>query len=426
MTDLRPLRESTAFRRFWAGSALSAIGSQMTTLAVALQIFTITRSSVAVGVIGLVTAVPVILFGLIGGTVADAVDRRTLVLVTSSCAAGVSAAFAAQAFAALNNVWLLYSLLAAQALLNAVQGPARQTFLPRLLPAEQVPAGAALTVFTFHLSMTTGPALAGVVAAVGGLKTCYLLDAISFAAALYGIAGLPAMPPLGSAAKPGMRAIGDAMRFIRHSTPLRGAFLSDMNATILGMPFAIFPALNAEHFGGAVQTLGLLTAAPAVGGLLGSALSGPVRHVTHQGRAILIATAVWGASLTGFGLARSFVLAFALLALAGAADVLSVVFRSTIVQVETPDRYRGRVSAAEYVVGFGCPQLGNFRGGALASVTSPAISAVTGGLSTIVGAALIGLAMPDFPRYRAGSPGDRPDVGESDADGTPEGHPAVT
>jgi hypothetical protein len=399
--DTRPLRESPAFRRLWLGSGLSAIGGQMTSFAVALQVYTLTHSSIAVGAVGLAVAVPTIALGMIGGSVVDAVDRRKLVLISSSALAAVSALFAAQAFAGLAKVWPLYLLVVVQSVLGAVNTPARRTFLARLLPAERVPAGAALNIFTMHGSVIVGPAVAGVVAAAWGLRACYLVDVLSFAGALYGIARLPAMPPQGTVGRPGLRAVLDSLGFIRRSRVLAGALLADVNATVLGMPIALFPAVNAEHFGGAAQTLGLLTAAPSIGGVLGSALSGPVGHVSRQGRAMLVAGAVWGAGIAGFGLAGDLWLAIALLAVAGAADALSVVFRTTMIQVATPDGQRGRVSAAEYVVGAGCPQLGNFRAGAVGSLTTPAISAVSGGIATVVGSALIGLAMPAFAGYRA-------------------------
>ncbi|MBI3688240.1 MAG: MFS transporter [Actinobacteria bacterium] len=414
--DLRPLRESPAFRRLWAGSSLSAIGSQMTSFAVVVQVYTLTHSSLAVGAIGLAIAVPLVGFGLVGGAVADAVDRRTLVLLSSASQAGVSVAFAVQAFAGLRQLWLLYCLIVAQSLLSAVSGPARRTFLPRLLRADRVPAAAALTMFTFHLSVTVGPALAGVIVTAWGVRACYLIDVVTFAAALYGVARLPAMSPEDGPVRPGVRAIGAALRFIRGDRVIAGALLSDLSATLLGMPMALFPAINAAHFGGGAHTLGLLTAAPAVGGIVGTVLSGPVGTVSRQGRAILVAGAVWGASLAGFGLARSLWLALVLLAVAGAVDVLSVVFRTTVVQVTTPDRYRGRVAAAELIVGMGFPQLGNFRAGVVGALTSPTISAVSGGLTAILGVVLIGLTMPAFARYQSppgvdGPPGGRPGAG---------------
>ena len=399
--DIRPLRESPAFRRLWLGSALSSVGSQMTSFAVALQVYTLTHSSAAVGAVGLAIAVPAITLGLVSGSVVDAVDRRKLVLVSSSCAAVVSALFAAQAFAGLDQVWPLYCLVAVQSVLSSLNGPARRTFLPRLLAPERVPAGAALTMFAMHGSIIVGPALAGVVTAALGLKVCYLIDALSFGAALYGVGRLPSMPPQSDAQRPGPRAVVDSLRFIRRNKVLVGALLADMNATVLGMPFALFPAINAEHFGGAAQTLGLITVAPSIGGVLGAALSGPVGHVSRQGRAMLIAGAIWGAGIAGFGLAHSLWLAMVLLAIAGAADSTSVVFRTTMIQLATPDGQRGRVSAAEFVVGVGCPQLGNFRAGAVGSLTSPAVSAFSGGVATVIGTAVLGLALPAFTRYRS-------------------------
>ncbi|WP_412538362.1 MFS transporter [Longispora sp. K20-0274] len=401
LLDTRPLRESPAFRRLWIGSALSSVGGQMTTFAVALQVYTLTRSSAAVGAVGLAMAVPSIVVGLLGGSLIDAMDRRRLVLATSGGLAGISALFAVQAFADLRQLWLLYLLVAAQSVLSSVNHPARRTFMPRLLAPASLPAGAALGMLTMHGAVTVGPMLAGAVATGWGLRACYLIDTLSFAAALYGVLRLPPMPPEGGAARPGLRAVGEGLRFIRGHKVIAGAFLADISATVLGMPFALFPAINDERFGGGAVTLGLLTAAPAIGGVIGSALSGPVAHVTRQGRAILIAGAVWGAGLAGFGLAGSLWLALALLVLAGAADVVSVVFRTAVVQAATPDRYRGRVSAAEYVVGVGCPQLGNFRAGAVGSLVSPAFSAVSGGLATVAGAALVGLAVPVFRRQRA-------------------------
>jgi MFS family permease len=412
LVDTRPLRESAAFRRLWLGSGLSSVGGQLTTFAVVLQVWTASHSSAAVGAISLAAAAPAIALGLFGGAVADAVDRRRLVLVTSTGLAGVSAALTVQAFAGGGPLWLLYVLVAVESLLNAVNGPARRTFLPRLLPADRLPAGAALTMLAMHASVTAGPLLAGALTATLGLRTCYLIDTISFAAALYATFRLPPMPPQpadGSVgrSRPGVRSVGEALAHIRRDRVLTGAFVADLSATVLGMPFALFPALNAAHFGGSPETLGLLAAGPAIGGVLGSLLSGPVGRVTRQGRAVLVAGAVWGAALTGFALATTLWLAVAMLVLAGAADVLSVVFRTTIVQSTTPDRYRGRVSAAEYVVGTACPQLGNFRAGAVASLTSPTTAALTGGLTTTIAAGLIRLALPAFARYRARPAADR-------------------
>lgn len=400
LIDLRPLRESRDFRRLWAGSGLSTVGSQMTSFAVALQVFTLTHSSVAVGAVGLAIAVPAIALGLFAGSVVDAVDRRTVVLVGSSANAVVSVVLAVQAFAGLNQLWLLYCLVVVQSSLASVNGPARRTFMPRLLPPERVQAGAALTMFAMHAGVIAGPALAGVITAAWGLKVCYLLDAVSYGAALYGVGRLPPMPPLGAAVRPGARAVLDSLRFIGRSRVLTGALLSDLSATVLGMPFALFPAINAAHFGGAAETLGLLTSAPSVGGVLGMTLSGAFGNVLRPGRAMLVAGGVWGAGIAAFGAVHMFWLALVCLAAAGVGDSLSVVFRTTMIQLATPDGQRGRVSAAEFVVGAGCPQLGNFRAGLVGSLTTPSVSAIGGGIATMAGALVIGLALPAFTKYR--------------------------
>jgi MFS family permease len=399
LADTRPLRESAPFRRLWVGTTVSSVGGTMTGFAVMLQTYDLTRSSVAVGAIGLVQAVPVLVLGLFGGSFADASDRRRLVLVTSGGLTVVSAVFAAQAFAGLRELWLLYLLAAVAATLQSIDGPARRTFLPRLLPPERVASGVALNMISFYVSFLTGPVLAGAVTAAAGLRVCYLVDAVSFVASLYGVARLPAMPPEDGQARPGLRAVAEGLRYIRRQPVLAAAFLADIDGTVLGMPVALFPALNAARFGGSPQTLGLLNAGLAAGGLLGSALSGPAGRVSRKTRAMLFTVAVWGAAIAGFGLARVLWLALLMLVLAGAADTTTVIFRGSVVQTTTPDRLRGRVTAVDYVVGAGLPRLGNFEAGAVASLTSPAFSAVSGGLATILGAALIRLAFPAVARH---------------------------
>ena len=402
VADLGPLRESPAFRRLWAGTTLSSVGSALTGFAVILQVYDLTHSPLAVGGVGVAQMVPTLLIGLAGGTITDAIDRRKLVLVTSSCLAAVSAAFAAQAFAGLGLVWLLYALVAVQSSLTALDRPARATFVPGLLPASQLPAGLALNQLSFQLTLIAGPALAGLIAAAPhlGLRACYLIDTVTFAAALYGVARLPTMRPQGGATRPGPRAVAEGARFIRRSQVLAGAFLADLNATVFGLPVALFPAINAERFGGSPVTLGLFITAIGVGGLASAAFSGPVKHVARPGRAMLCTVAVWGAAFAGFALSPGLWLTLSLLAVAGAADAFTVVFRSTIVATVTPDRLRGRVMAADYVVGAGGAQLGNLEAGALGTLTTPVISALAGGLVTIAGAVVIALALPGFTRYR--------------------------
>jgi MFS family permease len=410
--DTRPLRESGAFRRLWAGSTLSAVGGSLTLFAVPLQVYDITHSPFAVGAIGIAQMVPTIVVGMAGGVIADAVDRRKLVMMTTSATAVASGALAAQAFAGLRSVWLLYALVAVSASFSAINAPARRTFIPGLLPADQIAAGLALYRISFQVMLTVGPALAGLITATPhlGLRICYLIDAVSFVGSFYGVARLPAMPRPAGTARPGPQAVAAGVRFIARTPVLAGAFLADLNATIFGLPIALFPAINAERFGGNPRTLGLFTAAIGLGGLLSAGLSGPVGHISRQGRAMLWAVAIWGAAFAGFAIARTLWLTLIMLAIAGAADTFTVVFRGTIVQQATPDELRGRVTAADYVVGAGGGQLGNVEAGALGSLTSPTISALSGGLVTIAGAIVIGLALPAFSRYRTAAGGTDPDA----------------
>ena len=402
LADIRPLRESPAFRRLWAGTTLSAVGGALTMFAVPLQVYDITRSPFAVGAIGVAQVIPTVAIGLLGGAIADAVDRRKLVLVITGGSAATSAGLAAQAFAGLHSVWLLYALVALSASLSAINSPVRRTFIPSLLPADQLTAGLALNRLSFQIMLTAGPALAGLIAAAPGLglRACYLIDAASFAGSLYGVARLPALPRSAGAARPGLRAVAAGLSYIGRSRVLAGAFLADLNATVFGLPIALFPAINAERYGGDPRTLGLFTTAIGVGGLVSAALSGPVGRIAAQGRAMLCAVAIWGAAFAGFAIISALWLTLVMLAVAGAADTFTVVFRGTIVQQTTPDELRGRVIAADYVVGVSGGQLGNLEAGALGSLTSPAISALAGGLITIAGAVVIGLAMPAFARYQ--------------------------
>jgi MFS family permease len=400
LVDITPARESVAFRRLLIGGVLSGIGGQMTNYAVLLQVYELTRSSLNVGIVELANGLPMIVAALLSGPLADAVDRRKIVLITYLIQTAVSATLAVQAFAGLDQVWLLYLLVGVQGMVAGVASPARRTFMPSLLRRDQLSAGAALQTLVMHGSVLVGPTLAGIITAAFGLKVCYLLDAVSFTFSIYAAARLPRMPVAGHEDRPGLRSLGEGLRFIVSRRMILGVLLADMSATLLGMPIALFPAINAERFGGHAQTLGLMISAVAVGGLLGSALSGPASRVRRQGLGMLVAGAAWGAGLAVFGWCGAFWMAFISLAFAGAADVTSVVLRTALVQGLTPDNLRGRVFAAEFAVGAGAPALGNFRAGAVASLTSPTTSAVSGGLSVVAGAALIGLFIPALLTYR--------------------------
>jgi MFS family permease len=399
--DIRPLQESPEYRRLWVGQSLSSIGNQITTVAVPFQVYSLTRSSLAVGLIGLAVAVPLITFGLLGSSFADAIDRRRLVLLTSGLLAVVSAVFAAQALLDLRQLWLLYVLIAFQSCLFAVDIPARRTFLPRLLPAGRLPAATALSQLSFQTAVVAGPLIAGVVIAAWGLQTAYLLDAATFIGAVYAVLRLSPMPAQGQPARPGLRAVAEGLRFVRRQPILATTILVDIDATVLGMPYALFPAFALTQFGGGAHVVGLLYAAPAMGGVLGATFSGRLSHVRRQGLALLVAVAVWGAAIVAFGLSSTLWLAVVLLAVAGAADMTNAVFRNTILQVNTPDELRGRVNGVAYVVGAGGPRLGDIEAGVVASLTSPAFSAISGGLGCLAGVVVLGLTRPALSQYEA-------------------------
>ena len=310
-----------------------------------------------------------------------------------------AAMLAVQALTELRSFPLLLVLVATQATCGALGAPARRTFAARLLPAEQVAAGIALTHLGFQAAMLVGPALAGVVTAAWGVGVCYAVDTLTFAAALYGVRGLPAMRPLGEAKRPGVRATWEGWRFIASRPALGGAFLTDVLATVLAMPVALFPVINAERFGGGPQTLGFFLSAIAVGGVTAGVASGRLTRAGRPGVVMLVMAGVWGIGLVGFGFAQHLWLALGCLAVAGAADTLSVISRGTIVQLATPDSHRGRVSAVEHIIGVAGPDLGNFRGGLLAGVTTASFAVVAGGALCAVGVGLLALTNRDLRRF---------------------------
>jgi MFS family permease len=410
LTDLTPLREIPAFRRLWLGTMASRTGSAMTTFAITLQAYDLTRSPAAVGGIGLATLLPMLLVTLPGGTLADRVDRRRLVLAVTCCQVMLSALLFALTAAGAAALWALYGVVATSAALGSVSAPAQQTFIPRLVPHRQLATAMALNRIVFQVVLIAGPAGAGLVAATAGLRGCYLADVASFAGALWGVGGLPAMPPAGETAGAGRRAPSglaqtlEGLAFIRRTQALCGAFLADVNATFFALPVSLFPAINAERFGGDPRTLGLFPAAIGVGGLVSAVFAGPLRHTARHGLVMLGCVALWGGAFALFAVVPSLWLTLLALAVAGLADTFTVVIRGMIVQSATPDQFRGRVNAADFLVGAGGGELGSLEAGLVGSLTTPAVSALSGGLLAIAGTIAIGAALPQFRRYRAAVP----------------------
>ncbi|MEV4561191.1 MFS transporter [Kitasatospora sp. NPDC049285] len=404
LVDVRPLRSSPPFRRLLIGRTVSTFGSFMTVVAVMFQVWGMTHSAVWSGAVGLAQALPMIGIGLFAGSWVDRADRRRVYLLGNAGQAGCSLLLAVQGFTGHAPVAAVLGLVAVQAAFGAVGAPAAGVFIPRLVPKEQVAAAVALNQATGQAMMLLGPAAAGVVIGWWGIGVCYLLDAVSFGCSFAAAFALPAMPPVGGASRPGLSGIADGLRFLTGHRVVRGALLTDLAATVLAMPVSVFPLVNSERFGGDPRTLGLFMSALAVGGVAATAFSGPVTRLARPGPVMLGASATWAAALGVFGLTRSAWTGLALLALAGAADAIAVVSRTTIVQTCTPDALLGRVTAAETIVAQAGPQLGNLRGGAVAGWTSGATALVTGGLLCLLAVLTVAGSTPELRR----SDGPRP------------------
>jgi MFS family permease len=401
--DVTPLRTSRDFRRLWFGTGISAIGSQITTVAIPFQVYDLTGSTLLVGLLGLVAVVPLLTVPLWAGAVADAVDRRRLLLLSDVALLLVTVGLLVNALLPSPRVWFLFVAEVAATAAYGFQRPARNALTPRLVPLEQLTAAIAVEDVVFNLARVGGPALAGVLIASLGLAGAYAIDLATFAASLAAIWLLPTVPPAAEADRPSLRAIAEGFRYVRRKRALLGIFLVDTNAMIFGMPAALFPAF-AEELGGGAETVGFLYSAPYAGALAASLLSGWIGHVRRQGVGVVVAAATWGIAIAGFGLADAVWLALLMLAIAGAADYVSAVLRSVILLAATPDAMRGRLSGIELAQVAGAPAIGNFEAGVVASLVSVRFSIVSGGIACAVGTVAVALALPALLRYDSRNP----------------------
>jgi MFS family permease len=397
--DLGPLRSSPAFRRLWIGRSFSEFGGQMTLIAVMYQVWQMTSSTVWTGAVGIARTIPLVAFGLFAGSLTDRSDRRRVYMVTTTGQAACSVLLAVQGLLGHVPVLGVLALVATQACFGAGGAPAFRTFIPRLLPARQVAAGLALNRIAFQAAMLVGPAIGGLILGWRGVGVCYLIDATTFVFAFSGAFGLPTMRPEGKPARSGLRGVVDGLSFLLRHPAVRGALLTDLATTVLSFPISVFPLINAERFDNDPRTLGLFLTAIAAGGVIASIFSGAFTRSTRPGAVMLAGSAVWGAALALFALTLNPWLALSFLVLAGAADTVSVVSRSTIVQLHTPDELRGRVAAAEQIVGQAGPDVGNMRSGLIAHATSSGAALVSGGLLCVAAVALIGLKTPGLRRF---------------------------
>jgi predicted MFS family arabinose efflux permease len=409
LVDVGPLRDSPPFRRLWSGYLVTTLGSQLTVVAVPYQVFRLTHSSFDVGLAGLAQFVPVLGGSLLGGSIADAVDRRRLLLATQLSLAGCSVGLALNSATGHPALWPLYLLSALGAGIVSVDNPTRQAVFVNLVDRPLFASANALWQLMFQVGQVAGPAVAGLLLASLGVASVYWIDAGTFAVSLLAVASLPPLHPAGGGTRFGLKSIAEGLRYVRGKPVIQGTFVIDLDAMILGMPRALFPALGLIRFHGGPTTVGLLYAAPGAGALVGAVLTGWVVSVRRQGLAVLLAVSVWGAAIAGFGLVPWLWAGLPLLAVAGAADVVSAVFRGTILQLEAPESLRGRLSSIHTAVVTGGPRLGDLEAGAVAAASTPQISVVSGGLGCLLGVGLVAWLMPRFARYDTrATPADEP------------------
>lgn len=423
--DLTPLRESPAFAKLFLGNAISGIGGQMTIVAVGLHIYDLTHSTFAVSLVGAFALVPMIIFGIYGGMLADAMDRRLLLLVAAVLAWGSTITLVVLAATHVEVVWPFYILTTINAVAATVIGATRSAVYPRLLARRLLPAAAALGGLSIGTMLTVGPALAGVLVATVGFTWTYLVDVVLFLSAFFGILGLPKLHPEGEIQKPGLESLRGGLAFLKRAPNIRMSFIVDIVAMTFGQPRVVFPAVGALLLGGGAVTVGILTAAGAVGSLLSSLFSGWTGHVRRHGQAISWAIIAYGAFIALFGgllgvmalhlfgdVGSSFakanlpaiIVAAVLLAGAGAADQVSAIFRQAMLQSAVPDNMRGRLQGVFMVVVAGGPRVGDVFVGVVAALAAVWFPPLLGGIIIVVLIATLVRIQRSFLDYDAESP----------------------
>jgi hypothetical protein len=397
--DLSPLRRAPEFRRLYAGQAASFAGSMITYVALPYQAYQLTRSSLVVGLLSVTELVPLIAAALLGGALADAADRRRLILGAEAGGLAVAAGLAANA-AVWHQVWLLFALAVVSAFGFGMQRPSLDALVPQLVAREDLAAAASLSGLLGNGAQVVGPLLGGTLIAAAGLPGAYLADAASCVAGLVMFARLRSFPPAPEADRVSLRGVAEGLRYVRGRPEILGTYLIDLAAMFFGAPYAVFPAL-AAGLGGAAA-LGLLYAAPGAGALLVSATGGWAGHVHRHGRAIAVTVGAWGLAIAALGFAPGLWWAVAALGAAGAADMVSGIFRMTMWNQTIPARLRGRLAGLEMISYTAGEPSGNLESGLTAALTGSArIAIVSGGLACLVGAVAVTLALPALWRYDA-------------------------
>ena len=402
LVDISPLRDSLPYRALWLGQMISLLGSNMRLVAVAWQVYELTNSTVAVGMVGLVEVVPLITVSIIGGTFIDTGNRKRLIATCQVALMICSAALALLSLTGTITVLWIYVLTAVASAFNAIDRPARSSLLPHVIPEGKMSSAMALRQVLFQTTTIVGPAIGGVLVGAISVGWVYLIDAVTFSAALFILRWIPPIPRGDQLPEGRWSAIKEGLSFATRTPVLLSIFVIDLVAMIFGMPRAVFPALARDTFHMGAEGVGILYAAPAVGALIGALTTGWVGAVKRQGLAVLLAVTAWGAAIALAGLSLfSLALTVTFLALAGAADVVSAVFRGTILLEKTPPALLGRVNALNIMVVTGGPRLGDIEAGLVAGVAGAPASVVLGGVACLLGTGAVAGMFPSLRDYRA-------------------------
>ncbi len=405
--DLTPLRHRD-FRLLWVGEIVSETGSSITLVAVYIQVYQLTGSAAAVGAIGLVQLVPLMIGSLFGGPFIDRHDRRRLLQIAQIAQAGGSVLLLIGALMDSTPVAVVYLGAAIIAGVSGFALATRAAMTPNLVPRDRLPSALALNQVMYQIALIVGPAVGGVIVGSAGLAWAYAIDVVSFGATITTVAMMRPHPPVRDETPDapelsGWQRLADGFRFLRGRRVLQSTFIVDLIAMIFGMPRALFPILAVVQFHGGAEEVGVLFSAVSLGALVGALTSGWVHRVRRQGLAIIVSVTLWGCAIAAFGLSGDLILVAVLcLAVAGGADVVSAVFRSTILQDTVPDDLRGRLSGINIAVVAGGPRIGDVEAGLVAAAFSPTVSVVSGGVLCVVGVGVLAVLRPEFARYRRG------------------------
>lgn len=397
LIDLSPLRKYRDFRLLFLGQLVSVLGSMITYVAVPYQVYELTQSNLMVGLLGTVQLVPVLIFGLVGGTVADTMERRKLLLFSEAFLSLGALGLAVNAMLPRPSLVAIFAISAFMQAVNGFHRPAMDAMVQKLVERRDLPAVSALGSLRGSVGMVTGPALGGILIAAAGAKVAYLLDFGSFLFALVMLWMMREMPAPEANHAPGLGSVLEGLRYAVTRPELIGTYVVDIVAMTFAFPNAVFPAM-AEGWGGAAAA-GALFSAMSVGSLVLSMFSGWSGRVRRRGAAVVIAAGLWGVAIVGVGLAPNLPLALFCLGLAGAADTVSGLFRGVIWNETIPNEMRGRMSGIEMMSYMTGPLLGNARVGWMATVSSTQFSIASGGVLCVIGVVLCGFLLPGFWRY---------------------------